>query len=220
MVYIARRVAPATASPTDPGYEVAEQRRTQTLFGDWTPRNLNAHEENVEVYSNCDEVELFLNGKSLGSKRKPADDSPRNWKVAFEAGAIKAVGRDGNKTVAEFELKTAGRPAKIVLSADKSKITNDWNDVVFVTATVVDANGVVVPNTNNLIEFDATGAGVIASVDSADNADHDPFQSTKRRAFQGLCDAHIKANRNSGTITVKASSAGLSSNTISISIGK
>jgi beta-galactosidase len=67
MVYIARRVAPATASPTDPGYEVAEQRRTQTLFADWTPKNLGPHEENAEVYSNCDEVELFSNGKSLGS---------------------------------------------------------------------------------------------------------------------------------------------------------
>ena len=220
MVYIARRVAPATASPTDPGYEVAEQRRTQTLFGDWTPRNLSSHEENVEIYSNCDEVELFLNGKSLGSKPKPADDSPRNWKVAFEAGVIKAVGKNGGKMVAEFEQKTAGKPAKIVLSADKSRITNDWNDVVFVTATVIDEYGVVVPNANNLIEFEATGPGVIAAVDSADNADHDPFQATKRRAFQGLCDALIKANRNSGTISVKASSAGLSSNTISISIGK
>ncbi|MGH7783942.1 MAG: glycoside hydrolase family 2 protein, partial [Candidatus Binatia bacterium] len=90
MVYMARRVAPPVSSPTDPGYEVAEQKRTQTLFGDWTPKNHTAHEENVEVYSNCEEVELFLNGKSLGSKPKPADDSPRNWHVGFESGTIEA----------------------------------------------------------------------------------------------------------------------------------
>ncbi len=216
MVYIARRVAPATASPTDPGYEVAEQRRTQTLYGDWTPGKQNAHEENVEIYSNCEEVELFLNGKSLGSKSKPADDRPRNWKVSFEAGTIKAIGKNGGKQMAEFELKTAGKPERIMLSADKARITNDWNDVVFVTATVVDANGIVVPNASDLIEFIATGPGVIAAVDSADNADHDPFQATKRKAFQGLCDALIKANGKSGTITISAKSGGLVSNKLTI----
>ena len=220
MVYIARRVASATASPTDPGYEVAEQRRTQTLYGDWTPRNLNSHEENVEIYSNCEEVELFLNGKSLGSKPKPADDRPRNWKVNFEAGTIKAIGKNGGKQAAEFELKTAGKPARIVLTADKAKITNDWNDVVFVTAKVVDANGVVVPNANDLIEFAATGAGAIVAVDSADNADHDPFQATKRKAFQGTCVALIKAAKGNGSITISAQSGDLKGGVITINAGR
>ncbi len=220
MVYIARRVAPATASPTDPGYEVAEQKRTQTLFGDWTPKNLTPHDENAEIYSNCDEVELFLNGRSLGTKKKPVDDSPRNWKVNFESGTIKAVGKNGGKIVADFELKTAGKPAKIVLSADKTNIANDWNDVVFVTATVVDDKGVVVPSANNLIEFTATGAGSIVAVDSADNADHDPFQATKRKAFQGTCEALIKANKASGQIRVSATSAGLTNNKVAIRVGR
>ena len=220
MVYIARRVAPATASPTDPGYEVAEQRRTQTLFNDWTPANKEAHSENVEVYSNCDEVELFLNGRSLGSKSKPADDSPRNWKVEFETGSIKAIGKNGGKAVAEDELRTAGEPAKIVLRADDTRITNDWNDVVFVRATVVDAGGVVVPTANNMISFEANGPGYIAAVDSADNADHDPFQDTKRRAFQGTCFALIKANKSSGKIVVTARSPGLSSNMLTLNVGR
>lgn len=220
MVYIARRVAPSEASPTDPGYEIAEQKRTQTLFGDWTPKNLNAHEENVEIYSNCEEVELFLNGKSLGSKTKPADDSPRIWKVDFETGTIKAVGINGGKIVAEYELRTAGKPAKIILSADKTKIANSWNDVVFVTATIVDGNGVAVPAANNLITFETKGSGFIAAVDSADNADHSPYQDTKRKAFQGKCLALIKANKGSGKITVSARSADLSSNTVTIGVGR
>lgn len=220
MVYIARRVAPAQASPTDPGYLAIEKRLAQTLFGDWTPQNLDKHEENVEIYSNCDEVELFLNGKSLGSKPKNADDSPRNWKVGFEAGTIKAVGKNGGKAVAEFELKTAGKPARIVLSANKASITNDWNDVVFVTATVVDDKGVVVPNANDLIVFEAAGAGDIVAVDSADNADHDPFQAKQRKAFQGTCEALIKAKGTSGTISISARSGAIMSNKISIAVGK
>jgi beta-galactosidase len=112
MVYIARRVAQTPRLPTDPGYNPTEERRPQVLFSDWTPRNPSPHEENVEIYSNCEEVELFLNGKSLGKKPKPADDSPRNWKVNFEPGTIKAVGTNGGKVVANYELRTAGETGK------------------------------------------------------------------------------------------------------------
>ncbi len=219
MVYITRRAAPSEKSATDPGYEIAEQRRTQVLFSDWTPKNLNNHEENVEIYSNCDEVELFLNGKSLGAKAKPADDSPRNWTVNFETGTIKAVGRNGGKAVAEYELKTAGKPAKIELSIDKNKISDDWNDVVFVTAIVTDENGIIVPNANDSIQFNIEGSGFIAAVDSADNTDTNSFQDTKRKAFQGKCFAYIKANKNSGKITVSAQSGNLKSNTVAITAG-
>ena len=220
MVYIARRVAPAQASPTDPGYEVAEQRRTQTLFGDWTPKNLGPHEENAEVYSNCDEVELFLNGKSLGSKSKPADDSPRNWKVNFEAGTIKAVGKNGGKVVAEFELKTAGKATSIVLTANKQTVSNGWDDVVVVRATVVDENGIVVPSAGDMIEFAISGPGIIAAVDSGDNADHDPFHATRRKAFQGSCIALVKTSKESGSITITASSGTLKSNKIRLAVAK
>lgn len=220
MVYLARRTAQNTASPTDPGWDPDEQRRTQVVFEDWTPKNIGPHEENVEVYSNCDEVELFLNGKSLGAKRKNANDSPRNWKVSFEAGTIKAVGRNGGKAVAEFELRTAGKPAKIMFSADKTKLTHDWNDVAHLRAFVVDANGVVVPTANNVIAFDVSGSGVIAAVDSGDNTDHDPFQAKQRKAYQGSCVALIKANRASGRINITAESPGLTGAKITLAVGR
>ena len=220
MVYMARRVAPAQASPTDPGYEVAEQRRTQTLFSDWTPKNLAAHEENVEVYSNCEEVELFLNGRSLGSKPKPADDSPRNWKVAFESGTLKAVGKNGGKPVAEFDLRTAGKPASILLSTLKQRVANEWNDVVVVTATVIDEHATVVPSSSDMINFEISGPGVIAVVDSGDNADHDPFQTTRRKAFQGRCIAYVKALKSAGAITITAASGALKSNKVRLSATK
>ena len=220
MVYLARRIAPNKAAPTDPGYDPNEQKRTQVVFGDWTPKDLSPHQENVEIYSNCEEVELFLNGKSLGSKSKPANDSPRNWMVTFEPGTIKAVGKNGGKIVAEYELKTAGKPARILLTTDKTRITNEWNDVIFVTATVVDSNGVPTPDAENMVRFAANGPGSIVAVDSADNTDHDPFQSDQRRAYQGRCIAYIKANKASGRITVTAFDERLQSNKITIDVMK
>ena len=217
--------APNIAAPTDPGYDPNEQVRTQVVFGDWTPKNLGPHPENVEVYSNCQEVELFLNGRSLGSKAKDPNDRPRNWMVTFEPGSIKAACtgngvKSAGKVQPSYEFHTAGTAARILLTVDKARLTNDWNDVVFVTATVVDANGVPVPDADNLISFNAMGAGSIVAVDSADNTDHDPFQSTKRRAFQGRCLAYIKTDRSSGTLTVTASSERLQSNRVNITVTK
>ncbi len=218
MVYIARRVANTPKLPTDPGYNPTEERRPTVLFSDWTPANLEKHEENVEIYSNCEEVELFLNGKSLGKKPKPADDSPRNWKVAFETGTIKAVGLSGGKVVAVYELRTAGKPAHILLSVDKDAIANDWDSVATVTVTVVDENGTLVPDANNLITFKTDGAGFLAAVDSADNNSHESYQGTTRRVFEGICLAMLKANAGKGKITLTATSPEFKAARIEVSV--
>jgi beta-galactosidase len=220
MVYLTRRVALDERTATDPGYEAVEARRTQVLFSDWNPRNQAAHDENVEVYSNCEEVELFLNGRSLGKKAVPKDASPLNWTVGFAAGSIKGVGYNQGKPTAEFTLRTAGPAARIVLTVDRSRLADRWDDVVTITATVVDANGVLVPNADQLVEFRLTGAGIIAAVDSGDNSDHDPFQATKRRAFQGRVFAMIKANQSSGKISVSASAGNLRSNSVTITASR
>jgi beta-galactosidase len=220
MVYIARRVAQTPKLPTDPGYNPVEERRPTVLFSDWTPKNLQAHEENVEIYSNCEEVELFLNGRSLGKKSKPADDSPRNWKVNFEAGAIKAVGMNGGKIVAGYDLRTAGKPARILLAADKNAIANNWDDVAFVTVSVVDENGTIVPDADDLITFKVSGAGTIAAVDSADNNSHESYQGTTRRAYNGICLAMLKANSGKGKITLTATAPNLKSSSVVVNVLK
>ncbi len=214
MVYIARRVAPRQAAPADPGYEPGVPRQIQTLFSDWTPANPGA--QNVEVYSNCEEVELLLNGKSLGSKPRPADDSARTWPASFEPGTIQAIGRSKGQAVAKHELRTAGKAVNILLKADRSKLAADWDDVSYVTATVVDANGVPVPGADHLIGFKIVGPGAIAAVDSADNASHQPFQASERRAFQGWCVAVLKASAPAGRIVVTASAPGLTASSITI----
>jgi beta-galactosidase len=219
MVFITRRVAPNALSPTDPGYEPAQQdvlRRPQVLFADWTPKNLQPHDETVEVYSNCKQVELFLNGKSLGSQSLPADASPRIWKVRFASGVLKAVARNGTKVVASNELRTAGAPERIRLSASSKQIASDWDGVASIRAVVVDGSGIEILSANNSINFSISGPGVIAAVDSADNASHEAFQAGFRRAFEGECVAFVKATAPKGRIAVTASSAGLKSDSISV----
>jgi beta-galactosidase len=215
-VYAVRRVAPTPLAPTDPGY--GNDRRPTVLFADWTPTDTKPHEENVEVYSNAEQVELFLNGRSLGSKARPSDDAPRNWMVPFEPGTLRAVGSVGGKTVATHELKTAGRPARVLLSVDKPTLANAWDDVVYVEATIVDANGVIVPSASDLITFNVTGAGRVVAVDSGDNTSHEPFQATQRRAFQGRCFALLKADKPRGRVTVTASAPGLAGGTVTVEI--
>ena len=220
MVYIARRVARTPLAPTDPGYNPIDERRPQVLFSDWTPKNLSVHEENVEVYSNCDEVELFLNGGSLGKQAKPKDDSPRSWKVNFAAGKLRAIGTNGGKVAATYELHTAGRPSKLVLTVDQSAITNGWDNVAFVNVLVVDENGNIVPDADNLITFKAEGHGFVAAVDSADSNSHEPYQANQRKAYQGKCLALIKTNAYKGKIKLTAISSNLKSASIEMTVAR
>ena len=219
MVHITRRVAPTPLAPTDPGYE-PDPRRIQVLFSDWTPKNLDVHEETVEVYSNCEEVELFLNGRSLGAKQLPSDASPRTWLVRFESGTLLAVAKNRGRIVARDELRTAGTPARIVLTADRKQIAPTWDDVVHLTAKIVDKDGVLVPTANNVVFFVVSGPGVIAAVDNGDNSSHERFQAPQRSAYQGLSFAMIKAKASRGRITITASARGLAGTSVTIAVAR
>lgn len=215
MVRIVRRTAANDPMPGDPGYGEKEMF-TPVQFADWTPKNLSPHNENVEVYSNCKEVELFLNGQSLGAKEINADASPRNWSVPFAPGILQAIARDENgKTVATNELQTAGRPAKIILSTETPTLAPAFDNVAIVRAKIVDKNGIQIPHANDLISFHISGAGEIAAVDNGDNDSHELFQANSRHAFQGECVAFVKATA-SGEITVTATTTGLSDGSLAI----
>jgi beta-galactosidase len=196
MVAIARRVGAEEAAAIDPGYELVDNARRQTTYADWTPRNTAPHRENVEVYSNCEDVELFLNGKSLGAQKIHPDASPRTWQVDYEPGILKAVAKD-----VSAELRTAGKPAQIRLTAETAH-----DAVVFVTAAVVDENNIPVPNAADLITFKLTGTAKILAVDNADNSSHESFHSNQRHAFQGQAIAIVQANSRT---TLSASAEGL-----------
>jgi beta-galactosidase len=215
MVAIARRLAPTDAMPVDPGY-AGDEKYSQTLFPDWTPKNLSPHDENVEVYSNGKEVELFLNGQSLGAKTINADASPRTWRVPFAPGKIVAVARNNGQTVATNELVTAGAPAKIILSTETKTLAPGFDNVAMVRAKITDANGVKIPHAGDLISFKISGSGAIAAVDSADNTSHELFQADTRQAFQGECVAFVRATAASGEIVLTATAAGLDAGSVSL----
>jgi beta-galactosidase len=185
----------------------------------WTPVDAGTYDDaRVQVYSNCDVVELFLNGKSLGTKVKPAADSPRSWEVTFEKGTLKAVAKNNGTVAASDELITAGVPARILLTADKLKISKSWDDVSYVTASVVDADGIVCPNADKLISFSVSESGLISAVDNGDINSHEAYQSSERHIFNGQCIAIIKAKVAAGKITVTASSPELVSGSVVINV--
>jgi beta-galactosidase len=163
----------------------------------------------VWAYFNSDEVELFVNGKSLGAKRKSGNDLHVMWRVPFEPGILKAVSRSQGNLVLTREVRTAGQPARIILSPDRKLIRADGADLSFVTVRVVDANGTVVPHADNLVSVQLTGAGSIAAVDNGSQISHEPFKANYRKAFHGLALAIIQSRDRAGSMILKASSEGL-----------
>jgi beta-galactosidase len=207
MVHVVRRIRAEDVLPEDPGYG-GEERFTQVTFSDWTPRNLEPHNENMEVYSNCEEVELFLNGRSLGTQNKPEDDSPRGWKIDFEPGKLEAVARSEGEIVARHTLQTAGKAARVELVADRQDTTTAWDDVVFVRATITDSDGIRVPRAADTVTFTIDGPGQIIAVDNGDCMSIEPFQGNQRKAYAGTCIAILRATAQ-GPITITATANGL-----------
>jgi beta-galactosidase len=177
----------------------------------------------VEVwayYNNADEVELFLNGKSLGKRNKEGDDLHVMWKVDYKPGSLKAISRKNGKLVLEKEVKTAGAPSQIQLVADRSNINADGKDLSFVTVKILDANGNLVPNADNMVQFKIEGNGFITGVDNGFQASLEPFKANYRKAYNGLCLAIIRATEKKGTIKLTATSVGLKSTSITINTKK
>jgi beta-galactosidase len=187
-------------------------------ISDWTPTDIDTYDEaKVQVFSNCDEVELFLNDKSVGVKPRQDDNaSARVWNFTYHKGILKVVGKNKGVIVATQELKSAGAPAKIILSADKKSIENSWDDVSYITATVVDENGVPCLVADNQLTFTVNGAGILAATDNGDLTSTELFSSPKRFVHKGVCIAIVKASASSGSITIKASADGLKEASISL----
>jgi len=138
--------------------------------------------------------------------------------VKYEAGEVKVVAYKHGKKWATDVVKTTGPATKLMLQNDREKITADGNDLSFVTVTVADKAGLLVPRSKNLIHFSIEGPGEIVATDNGDAISHVPFQSRERKAFNGLCLAIVRAKPGeSGTIRLKATADGLKGATISIS---
>nr|WP_315148124.1 glycoside hydrolase family 2 TIM barrel-domain containing protein [uncultured Flavobacterium sp.] len=169
-------------------------------------------------YNNADEVELFLNGKSLGTKKKIGDDLHIMWRVPFQAGTLKAVSRKSGKIVKETAIQTAENPSKLKLTADRNTITADGNDLSFVTVDITDEKGVLSPNANNEIQFSLKGSGKIIGVCSGDPVSHESYKGTKHTALNGKCLVVIQAGTKAEKLELTASANGLQSSTTIINV--
>jgi len=168
-------------------------------------------------YSQADEVELFLNGKSLGVKKKGTDDLHVMWSVPYAPGTLQAISRKAGQTVLTSTIKTAGPAAKIELTADRSKLRANARDLSFITVRVLDAAGNLVPDAANLVKFAVSGPGFIAGVDNGYQASMEAFKADSRKAYNGMALAIIQTTEKGGAITVRAEAEGLEAAEVTLS---
>ena len=196
----------------------------------------------VLCYTNCDCVELFVNGRSMGvqgywfprygmsehyENHLLRNNAPRTtldlflrWTVPYQPGILKAVGYREGQVVATDEVATTGKPSAIRLRADRVDLAADCRDVAHVTVTIVDAQGRVVPVADNEITFEILGRGKLIGLDNGNPVSHEDFKSDRRKAFNGMCLAIIQSTADAGQIRLTATSPGLKANCLSINTAK
>jgi beta-galactosidase len=206
------------------------------LFPHWNWKGKEGQFLPVTCYTNCDTVELFLNGRSVGLKgyefpglgmekrygyfperarvRRTTADLHLSWDVPYEPGTLKAVGTKDGKVVATLEVSTTGEPAAIDLSVDRRSIAADRRDVAHFTVRILDAQGRLVPTASSEVSFELDGEGKLIGVDNGDPQSHDSYQASHRRAFNGMCLAIVQATAKAGRIRLKATSHGLQPATV------
>lgn len=172
----------------------------------------------VHVYTSGDEAELFLNGKSLGRRKKGPYEYRLRWDdVIYEPGTLKVVAYKNGRIWAADTIETTGPAAELLLDADRGKIAADGKDLSYVTVKVADKTGRIVAQAGNLIRFEISGPGEIVATDNGDPTDLTLFQSRQRDAFNGLALAIIRAKPGGhGTIQLRAEAPNLTGATISI----
>lgn len=178
------------------------------LFPHWNWPGRDGQEIAVWVYSNLDKVELFHNGKSLGTKQM-LQNQHLAWNVNYAPGSIEARGYKDGKHVLTAKRETTGPAAKLAIKADRQQIAANGEDVAMFAVEVQDAEGRVVPETNNEVAFHVSGEGKLIGVGNGDPTSHESDKGTSRKAFSGLCMAIIQSTKTAGSVTVEASSPGL-----------
>jgi beta-galactosidase len=172
----------------------------------------------VHVYTSGDEAELFLNGKSLGRKKRGEFQYRFRWDdVVYQPGELKVAAYKNGKKWAEDVVKTTDVAAQISLKTDRSIIKADGQDLSFITVKITDKNGLMVPRSKNIVRFEIEGAGEIIATDNGDATDLNSFQSKTRKAYNGMALVIIRSTKKGGKIKLKAFSDNLKTAEITIS---
>jgi len=207
------------------------------LFPHWNWKGKEGKIMEVMAYTNCDSVELFVNGKSFGIK---AMEYPRQgnsggwnrydkqpvsvttgdlhliWDVPYEPGILKAVGRKNGKAAFTEEIHTTGVAAAIRLTVDRNMINADQRDAAHVKVEIVDENGYTIPEANNLVELKVSGDGKLIGFDNGNPFDHSSMKSNRRQTFNGLALAIVQSSEKAGKLTITASSPNMKAASVDI----
>lgn len=210
-------------TPPKPSFPVKENRASWSKWhwhdhvAEWNWEGWENQPIEVNVYSGHEKLELFLNGKSLGIKGTNGENKfIATWQVPYQSGELKAVGYDGEKEKATHILKTAQSPVQLKLSADRSEIQSNGQDLSYIAVEVLDENGVRNPLAENLVNFEISGPGKIVAVASSNPMSTESFQQAQRKAWKGRCLVIVKSGKEAGEIVLTAKSEGLSDSKLTL----
>jgi beta-galactosidase len=175
------------------------------IFPHWNWQGREGKAIKVYAYTNCEETELFLNGKSIG-KKKSIPFTKLEWELLYKPGKLEARGYNKGRAVAIDVVETASSPAQIALNSDCSTLKADGCDVAVIRVAIKDARGRVVPVADNFVKFSIEGPGKIIGTGNGDPSSHEPDKATQRKAFNGFCLVLVQTDRTAGEIRVTASS--------------
>lgn len=177
------------------------------VFPHWNWSGREGDEISVWAYSNLDEVELFVNGKSAGTQKVPSLGHVE-WKVRYEPGYIEARASKGGKVVLTEKRETTGASVSIRLSADRIEINADGEDISVLKVEVLDAEGRLVPTADNKIGFKISGAGTLIGVGNGDPNCQESDKEPRRSVFNGLAQVILQSTKQAGAIQIEAASDG------------
>jgi beta-galactosidase len=192
------------------GYEPAMH-----LFPHWNWEGKEGQEISVWCYANCESVELFLNGASLGSQ-SVKKNGHLEWKVKYAPGVIEARGSSGGKVILTERQETAGAAARLVLETSKGMLRADGQDCCQVNVRVVDAKGLMVPTAGDMLTFAVEGPGKVIGAGNGDPSCHEPDKASQRSAFMGMGAVFVQAGLQKGEVRLKVSSRGLEAGDITL----
>lgn len=185
------------------------------IFPHWNWKGQEGDSIKVQGYTNCDEVELFVNGKSIG-RQKAVPFNKLQWVAIYKPGKLLAKGYKNGKLVATDLVETAGEPAQIGLQSDVKTLAANGMDVVVVNVAIKDSKGRVVPTADNLVKFFVEGPAQIFGTGNGNPSSHEPDKAAQRMAFNGYCMLLVQSSKNPGIIKIKAVSDKLKSAEITI----
>jgi beta-galactosidase len=187
------------------------------LFPHWNWPGKEGKEIGVHCYTNCDQVELFVNGKSLG-KKQAVPFKKLIWETVYQPGKVEARGYKNGKLVTKDIVETTTAPSRVALHSDVSKLKADGCDVAVIRVAIQDAKGRVVPTADNRVQFSVEGPGRIIGVGNGNPSSHEPDKAEQRKAFNGYCLVLVQADQQTGEIKLTASSESLKTDNLVLKV--